>query len=369
MAFAKATKMFSKGITVVAITRRGVETALKIKSALNKLDLPCRVFAPKKYGQKGVVPLDKKLGEFIKETYSKTSAIVAVMATGIIIRAVAPCLENKLVDPAVIGVDASGKFVISLLAGHYGGANELTRLIAAGIGAMPVITTASDVMGKQSVDELARNLHLTIKNPKSLAAVNAALVNGERLVLVVVGDIKIPTGKIWGYEVKKAESAVQAVEILNIFDAGAIITKDALSTDKLTRSVTILTPKKITVGVGARKNSSENEIIAAVNSALARVDVPLERVDRLATVDIKKDSIGMIGAAKKLGLPIDFVSVDALRSVKHEGLSPDSKLVEEKIGVGGVCERAALITAGKNAALILKKMKMNGVTVAIAEGE
>jgi cobalt-precorrin 5A hydrolase len=369
MAFEKATKMFSKGIAVVAITRRGVETALKIKNALNKLQLPCRVFAPKKYDQKGAVPLDKKLGEFIKETYSKTSAIVAVMASGIIIRAVAPCLENKLVDPAVIGVDASGKFVISLLAGHYGGANELTRLIAAGIGATPVITTASDVMGKQSVDELARNLHLTIKNPESLAAVNAALVNGERLVLVVVGDMKIPTSTIWGYEVKKAESAVQAVEILNNFDAGALITKEAVPTDKLTKPVTILTPKKITVGVGARRNSSENEIIEAVNSALARVGVPLERIDGLATVDIKKDSIGMIGAAKKLGLIWDFFSVDALRAFKHEDLSPDSKLVKEKIGVGGVCERAALITAGKNAKLILKKMKMNGVTVAIAEGE
>jgi cobalt-precorrin 5A hydrolase len=142
-----------------------------------------------------------------------------------------------------------------------------------------------------------------------------------------------------------------------------------VSTEKLPKPVTILTPKKITVGVGARKNASENEIRAAVNSALARVGVPLERVDRLATVDIKKDSISMIGAAKKLGLPLDFISVGALRSVKYEGLSPDSKLVKEKIGVGGVCERAALITAGKNAKLILKKMKMNGVTVAIAEGE
>ena len=369
LVFVKALKMFAKGIAVVAITRRGVETALRIKTALNSLELPCLVFAPKKYDQKGVVPLDKKLGEFVKEIYSKVDAIVAVMASGIIIRAVAPCLESKLVDPAVLGVDAYGRFVISLLSGHYGGANELTKLIANGIGAVPVITTASDVMGKQSVDEVARILHLSIENPESLAAVNSALVNGGRLVLVLAGDVKVPANKILGYEIKKTDSGKQAIEIVNSFDAGVIITKETLPKDKLTKPVTILKPKTVIVGLGARKNVSEDKVIEAVNYALARVNMPLERVDRLATVSVKKDSPSMINAAKRLGLQLEFLDVESLRAFKHEDLSPDSKLVEQKIGVGGVCERAALIEAGKKAKLTLKKMKMNGVTVAIAEGE
>jgi cobalt-precorrin 5A hydrolase len=180
--------------------------------------------------------------------------------------------------------------------------------------------------------------------------------------------VKILANVIFGYDVKQAGTVKEAVALLKNFDAGAIITEEPVSA-KLPKPVTILTPKKITVGVGARKNASENEIVSAVNSAIARVDLPVERVDRLATVGIKKASRSMVSAAEKLGLPIDFVNVDALRSVKNEGLSPDSKLVEEKIGVGGVCERAALITAGKNANLILKKMKMNSVTVAVAEGE
>jgi cobalt-precorrin 5A hydrolase len=360
--------MYSKGIAIVAITRRGVETAVRIKDALGRLELACMVFAPKKYDVKGVVPLDKKLGEFIKEIYSSIDAIVAVMAAGIIIRAVAPCLEGKLVDPAVLGVDASGRFVVSLLSGHYGGANELTRLIADGIGAVPVITTASDAMGKQSVDELARTLHLTIENPESLTAVNSAIVNGERLVIVLTGNVKVPANRILGYEVRKADSGEQAVEIVNNFDAGAIITKETLPKNKLIKPVTILKPKNIIVGIGARKNVSENAILEAVNFALARVNVPLERVDRLATVDVKKDSPSMINAAKRMRLNLDFISVDALRSLEHGDLS-SSKMVEQKIGVGGVCERAALIVAGKKAKLILKKTKVNGVTVAIAEGE
>lgn len=369
MASAKVMKMFSKGIAIIALTKKGVETATKISAALNKLEIKNSLFSPEQCAPCGTMSLDMRLDEFVKEIFGKVDAIIGVMATGIIVRAVAPCLKSKLTDPAVVCVDVSGRFVISLLSGHYGGANELTRIIAREIGAIPVITTASDVMGKMSVDEVARLLHCTIRNPGSLVAVNSALVNGKRVGLVVVGDVKISANMIFGYDIKHANTVKEVAALLKNFDAGAIITEEPVSTANLPKPVTILTPKKITVGVGARKNASASEIVAAVNSALARVDLPLERVDRLATVDIKKASRSMVSAAEKLGLPIDFVSVEALRSVRHEGLSPDSRLVEEKIGVGGVCERAALITAGKNANLILKKMKLSGVTVAVAEGE
>jgi cobalt-precorrin 5A hydrolase len=368
MASARATKMFTKGIAIIALTRKGLETATKISAALEKLEIKNNLYSPEQCVQCGAMPLDMRLGEFVKDIFDKVDAIIGVMAAGIVVRAVAPCLESKLTDPAVVCVDVSGRFAISLVSGHYGGANELTRIVAREIGAVPVVTTASEVMGKISVDEVARLLHCNIRNPDSLVAVNSALVNGKRLVLVLVGDVKIPN-LVLGYEIKHSDNVKEAVEVLKSFDAGAIITRGKVPSGKLPKPATILTPKKIAVGVGARKNSTENEIVKAVTCALARADVPLERVDRLATVDIKKDSPAMIGAARKLGLPLDFVTVEALRSVKHEGLSPDSKMVEEKIGVGGVCERAALIAAGKNAKLILKKMKMNGVTAAVAEGE
>ncbi|MBT0158371.1 cobalt-precorrin 5A hydrolase [Candidatus Bathyarchaeota archaeon A05DMB-2] len=361
--------MYANGIAIVAITRRGVETARRIKTTLASLRIPCTVYAPEKYAKVGVVPMDKKLDTFIRDIYSTVDAIVAVMAAGIIIRAVAPHLQGKLADPAVLAVDASGRFVISLLAGHYGGANQLTRLIAEGISATPVITTESDVIGKQSVDELARALHLTIVNPESLVAVNAALVDGKRLALVLVDGVKIPDSAAKCYTVEKATNMEQALKIISNYDAGAVITEEVMSPQEFGKPVTLLKPKTITVGLGARKNVTADQVLEAVNAALKRANVPLERVYRLATVDIKKDSSAMIEASEKLRLTLDFVSVDALRAFKHGDLSPDSKLVEEKIGVGGVCERAALITAGEKPRLILKKMKMNGVTVAVAEGE
>jgi cobalt-precorrin 5A hydrolase len=361
--------MFSKGIAIVAITKRGAETALKIKETLAEHDLQGDVFAPEKYSQTGVVRLDKKMDEFFKSTYSKVDAIVAVMATGIVIRALAPCLGNKLVDPAVLGVDASGRFVISLLSGHYGGANELTRIIADGIGATAVITTASDVMGKQSVDELARALHLKILNPGSLVAVNSALVNEGKLVIVKMGNTKIPLTKAVGFDVKKAKTAEESAEIVNRYDAGAVITRKLLPKDKFEKPVTFLQPLMIAVGLGARREVTAEAIVETAKLALAKANVPLERVDHLATVSIKKGSQSMINAAKKLGLKLEFLDINVLREFRHIDLSPDSEIVKRNIGVGGVCERAALMVAGEKARLILKKIKLNGVTAAIAEGE
>ncbi|MCL2868144.1 MAG: cobalt-precorrin 5A hydrolase [Candidatus Bathyarchaeota archaeon] len=360
--------MFPRGIAIVAITCRGVETALNIGQALDDEGLKNSIFASKKYIKSGVCELEGKFGDFIKENYGRFDAIVAVMATGITIRSVAPYLESKLSDPAIIGVDASGKFVISLLSGHYGGANGLAKIIAKGIGAIPVITTASDSMGKQSVDELAKLLHLTIENPKSLAPVNAAIVNGERVVLVLVGDVKIPIDVVEeSFEVKCVDKVEEAVKIVEGYAAGAIITKELLNLRELSVACTFLRARRVVVGLGCRRDSLCEHLLETINIALETVGLPAGRVDCFASVDIKRDSAAMLDAAKLFGAPLEFLSVEVLRSLSHNDLSPDSELVEEKIGVGGVCERAALIIAGKNSKLILKKTKRNGTTVAIAE--
>jgi cobalt-precorrin 5A hydrolase len=361
--------MFPKGVAVVAITRRGVETALNIKRVLDVEGLKNFVYAPKKYTQLDVCELEGTFGDFIKNNYDKLGAIVAVMATGITIRAIAPFIESKLSDPAVIGVDAAGNFVISLLSGHYGGANDLTKIIAKGIGAIPVITTASDSMGKQSVDELAKTLHLTIENPKSLIPVNAAIVNDECVVLVLVGDVKIPFEMINGFDIKRAGSNAEAVKIVNCYNAGAIVTREQMKNVNFDKPFTVLRARSIVVGLGCRKDSLCEHLVEAVNVALKTVGLPAGRIDCFASVDIKRSSNAMLAAAKLFNTPIEFLSAETLRGLSYPDLSPDSKLVQEKIGVGGVCERAALIIAGKKSKLILKKTKLNKVTVAIAEGK
>ena len=362
--------MFPRGVTVFAITGHGVETAAKIRNILNEQCINCEVFVSKKYStQKGVTAIKGKLGERVKQVFSNTDAIVAVMATGITVRTIAPLLKSKMYDPAVVCVDVSGKYVISLLSGHYGGANELTKLVALGLGAIPVITTASDILGKQSIDELARKMHCTIVNPESLVTVNSALVNGKKLAVVMVGNIRVSLDHNEDYTIKTAENMEQAIKIANSFDAGAIISSEPLLKNGLLKHVTFLKPKTIVVGIGSRKDAKTEDIVETVKDALKHVCIPLWRVNRLATVEIKKDSQSMLHAAKSLGLNLEFVSLGELGAFSHVDLSVDSKIVKEKIGVGGVCEQAALITAGKNAKLLLKKTKSKTVTVAVARGE
>jgi Cobalamin biosynthesis protein CbiG len=361
--------MFDNGVAVVAITHRGVETAIKIQKALDLAKLNSSVYGPKKYSQNGVLAIDKKLADFTKDIYSRVDGIVAVMATGITIRAVAPLLDSKLTDPAVVGVDASGKFVISLLAGHLGGANDLTHIIAQGINAIPVITTASDSLGKQSVDELAKNLHLKIENPDSLAAVNSAIVNGDRVVVVLVGDAKIPSNAIGAYEVRTAQNGNEALDFINNFDAGIIIRREPLTVAKFTKPFTILKTRMVVVGLAAAKEASAENIVQAVDVALEKVHVPLSRVHAIATVDAQDDSQAMVDAAAKLHAPLEFLNADDLQQVTGSDVSLEAAANGEKSGNGALSERAALLLAGPNAKLILKKTKLEAVTIAIAEAE
>jgi cobalt-precorrin 5A hydrolase len=361
--------MFTKGIAIVTINPQGVETAKKTYSALKQLGIESSVYAPKQCLPEGGKPLEGQLSKFIHQQFNKVDAIVAVMAAGIIIRAIAPCLKNKLVDPAVVCVDIAGKSAVSLLSGHFGGANELTRLIANGIGAVSVVTTASDVLGRVGVDEVARFLYCTIKNPRVLVAANTAVVNGEPLTLILDGDIKVPIDSTWNYAVKVAMNSEEAVNMANDLSAGAIVTRSDFPLADLRKPFAVLKLKRVIVGVGARKEITPTQVLNAINSGLKFAHLPLERVDGLASVDIKKDSESMLDAAKQIGLTYTFFSVAELQDLSHPELSSDSTVVQSHIGVGGVCERAALLAAGQKAHLLLKRIKLEGVTVAIAVGE
>jgi Cobalamin biosynthesis protein CbiG len=361
--------MFPKGVAIVSINPQGVETATKIRSALKQLGVESTVYAPKQCLPIDGKPIDGQLSKFIQRLFCTVDAIVAVMAAGIIIRAVAPCLKSKLVDPAVVCVDVAGKSAVSLLSGHFGGANELTKFIASGIGAAPVVTTASDVLGRVGVDEVARFLYCSIKNPRVLVEANTAVINGEPLTLILDGDIKVPVDPAWNYSVKVAANSEEAINIANDLPAGAIVTRSDFSLSNLRKPFAVLKLRRVIVGVGARKVITQTQVLNAIYAGLKTANIPLERVDELASVDIKKDSEGMLAAANQMGLAYTFFSVAELRGFSHPDLSPDSEVVQSHIGVGGVSERAALMAAGRNAHLILKRIKLDGVTVAIAVGE
>lgn len=371
----EAKVMFERGVAIIYVTGKAKKTVLKIKETLEKAKIDCKIFAPEKIASNSVLALRPTFRKGIEEIFYNYDAIVAVMAAGIIIRAVASLLKSKLTDPAVVCVDVAGRFAVSLISGHCGGANYLTKLIAEGIGAVAVITTASEAVGKKSVEEIAEKLHCRILNPEVLKEINSLIINDGKIALTLIGRGKAFPSTIYGYKLLTAENLEKALNMLERFDGGIFIIKsadenEALKTVKhFPKPIALFSPKRIAVGIGARKNVDGKDVHEAVIRALRAVDVPLFSVDVIATVDVKRNSPGILSAAYELGLPLQFINVEELRSFSHKDLSPDSELVQEKIGVGGICERAALMAIGGKGRLILKKMRMKGVTVAVAEAE
>lgn len=364
-----------KDVAILTLTKHGLITATRVADSLRDLGIKCRIFAPKKFAKTGVVPIHKKLSELVGGIFDEVDAIVAIMAVGITIRAIAPHISSKKSDPAVLAIDDLGRHVVSLLSGHLGGANELTKVLAAKISATPVITTATDIMGKISVEVLAKQLHCDIENPEELTAVNSAIVNDERVLFALTKDSTIPLSDLKGIEITIVTDAIRPIDILKEYDAGVIITGNEVPIHKVKKPTIILRPRKIVVGIGTRKGIGKQSVISGILSALKLTGISLERVNCLATADIKKEELGIVSAARELSLPLEMIGLDEIRSFNSlracaRELSPASQVVMRKFGVGGICEPAALIAAGKKAKLILQKSKMiEGVTVAIAEGK
>ncbi len=296
----------------------------------------------------GVDIFNKNVKKMLESAFNKYDCIIGIMATGIMLRNICSLTKNKIKDPAVLVMDDAGKHVISLLSGHFGGANEMAKKIAGITGADPVITTATDIHGKIGIDSLAKKYYLNIENPEKIKTVNTALVNDKNPELFVppqfnfiLDDPMVQSS----YNVSRS--------IKGVFKA--------LYGD----NEVILSPEKFVVGIGARKGISKESVETAVKTAMNILNLPIQRIDIISTSEMKKNEAGIVEAASEFDIPLEIVPLDELKNFNYEGFSKSS-FVKEKFGISGVCEPSALIPAGKNSRLVFKKTPFNGVTIAIA---
>ena len=257
-----------------------------------------------------------RLAELVEEIFGKFDGLIFICAAGIVVRMIAPYIVSKLSDPAVLVIDERGHNVISLLSGHVGRANELTIEIAKVLEANPVITTATDVAGKFSVDAVASKLGLVPEPKEAIKAINSAILRGED-VFVTAGDVRLN-----------------------------------------------LIPQNLIAGVGCRRGTSSLQIFEAIQRACAMVHQPIERVKLLASVDAKKDEPGLLSLAEVMGLEIKFFSASELQDKIAAYRLEESKFVTRSVGVGNVCEAAALCCV-EGARFALPKTSFKGVTVAL----
>jgi cobalt-precorrin 5A hydrolase len=336
------------------ITANGVAIAQQITKNLPDADL----YASAKVspGKMKALIFDK-LSDDLAERFHQYQAHIFVMATGIVVRMIAPFIQNKIEDPAVVVIDDQGLHAISLLAGHLGGANDLTRKVAEMIQADPVITTASDVNAKPAIDVLAKEKKLNIENPPAIKTVNMALLNDQQIWLhdpfAVLQD-DIPNA------IQSDEKGLSKWEPSK--DSAAAIYVDDKRTD-LPADVLILRPASLIAGIGCNRNTPMNEIKDLLDEVLKNNRLASSSLSRIASIDLKTDEPGLLELAKTLGLPIDFFSREKLGQVKD--IQTPSTLVENHIGVKSVCEAAAIL-ASQMGTLIVPKHKTPNVTVAIA---
>ncbi|MEE1150322.1 MAG: cobalamin biosynthesis protein, partial [Methanobrevibacter sp.] len=298
----------------------------------------------------------KNVKECFPILFYEYDAIIAVMASGILIRSVAPLVESKVTDPAVINIDDNGQFVISALSGHLGGANELAGKVAGLIDATPVITTSTDVNKKLGIDVLAKDLYLSIDNTKEILHFNKAILEGREISLTVNPDMNFDY--LFDYLNNVTLEINVSIEYSPKVDTDEIHV--SFDEHELT-----LKERKIVVGIGCRRGKECRFIYDGLKKSLNDLKISHSRVNLLASAEIKKDEKGILELSEKLNIPVEFVEIDKLKLFESSDVSK-SEFVYSKFGIYGVCEPSALIMAGFDSKLIYKKTSYDGVTIAVA---
>ena len=283
--------------------------------------------------------IGKKLAELVSDTFTGYDLHIFIMATGIVVRVIDGKASSKDRDPAVITVDEQATFVISLLSGHLGGANEECRKIASGIGAVPVVTTATDVSGKIAVDTLSQKIKARLEDLEGAKRVTSLIVNGERVSLHLPENI-----------VRVSENS-----------SGAIIISNRKKIE-----VSKIIPQNIVLGIGCKRGITKEHILEKLKYVLESQNLEPSSIRKAASAWVKSDEAGLLEAMGELDIPIEFFEKEEILEV--EDLIEDrSEYVKKTIGVYGVSEPCAYLASNGKGKFLVKKMKLEGMTLSIFE--
>ena len=378
-------------ISVFAYTKKGCETALRVSNSLegeNKVSC----FTVERFLEdeeiKKKFSLIEKTDSFYGEKFSESDALIFVGATGIAVRNIAPYIEDKMTDPAVISVDEKGAYIIPILGGHVGGANELARKIAGVLGGESVVTTATDINKKFSVDTWAVSQGLVIESREAAKDISAEILERDVLLksdLPIKGEL--PLGVKPASDVASAASNAEpgaAANAAACAEACAGIYIGWKKKEPFNNTLRLI-PCILHLGIGCRKGTSAEKIRAFVEKVLEEENIDKRAIKGVASIDIKSNEEGLLAFAAEEGVPINIYSAEELAELSGDFSS--STFVEGVTGVDNVCERAAVMDAKRGSVksamsgaeqktekdsssseplLIVGKTAADGVTLAIA---
>lgn len=372
-------------VSIISFTLKGIELSLKIKKAfsgeteeelclytkcshaekrLTERKLTEKNLAEKDLVESGLSYVEQPLTEWTGEQMKKRRSLLFIGACGIAVRAIAPFLTDKLNDVPVLVMDEQGRFVIPVLAGHVGGANELAVSLAERMGSTPVITTATDLNHCFAVDLFARRNALHIVNKDGIAKVSSRILAGEEVTMAVEeGHFREEEAGILGEK--------RLLEEINVPEGIRLVSTESLA-DVLVAPASYgqgrlltLRPKEYVIGIGCKRGKAAEQIDHFVNRALKESGISMEQVAAFASIDRKKDEEGILWMSSHYGIPFVTYSAEELQQV--EGTFHASEFVKSQVGVDNVCERAALRFSGPDGILITGKQAEDGITAAIVK--
>ena len=299
--------------------------------------------------------VEQSVGEWAKEQMQERNALLFIGACGIAVRAIAPNLTDKLHDSPVLVMDEKGMYVIPILSGHFGGANEIAMEIARALGAIPVITTATDLNRKFAVDLFAKKNGLSIVNKDGIAKVSSKVLAGKDIT------ISIETGHV--YENCRLPAGVHMISYPPEQYVDVLITAEEKEFD----AAILLRPREYVVGMGCKKEKEAEKIEDLILRSMKDMGIGAEQLFALASIDRKKDEQGILVWSRKNHVPFITYTAEQLKEVG--GNFQASAFVMETVGVDNVCERAALKACGPAGKIIYGKHAEDGMTIAIAKRE
>lgn len=373
-------------VLLITCSVRGYATMQKLAKKLENIS-GAEIIAKVKCEALPEVSMKETVKACVDEYFEQVDAIVFVTASGIAVRSVAEHLTHKSKDPAIVCMDECGKHVISLVSGHAGGANALTQMLADVMWATPVITTATDVEGRFSIDDYAREHNLVVTDWAKAKAISAKVLaagaepvwieepvvaQGEEKGACEIRKEQKSTGTDVGeIENDGCENRVDecgnkiCVQRLQIGSYQVIVTPRDILPDEKTMQ---LIPRCIVAGIGCKKGTSSDKIEHAVQEAFAKAGLRMEALCAVASIDLKKEEAGLLEFCETRNVPFETYAAEELQAVP--GTYSASEFVSGVTGVDNVCERSAVKYASEHGAndgeLLLRKQAQDGVTVALA---
>lgn len=342
--------------SVLAITKNGV----KIGGNLKKLFPDWDIFAPSKLTTEatGITWYSEPTTDKIVELFKNNNALICIFSLGAVIRLIAPYLKDKKTDPAVIVIDDKTNFVISVLSGHIGGANELTEEIAEKLGALSVITTAADVNKTIAVDLVGREFNWKIDDDSTVTKISAHMVNEES-----IGAFQEAGEKNWYKKLPKNVIIYKNMEDLKKSNSKAhLIISDKLIDDEINKKSVIYRPPSLVIGIGLHWDTSKDTIREGIEFCLEKFKLSSKSIAKLVSIKKPEDVQGLIDLGKEMGIPVEYVNREDLAEISAPNPSETVKAFE---GTASVSEAAAIkVSEGE---LIVEKQKFPpNLTIAIA---